>query len=48
MKEKTKNILRIILTVIDTIIHLFIKKHDDTCDSHPKLDSGSETEHPNP
>lgn len=28
MNEKTKNILRIILTVIDTIIHLFIKKND--------------------
>lgn len=30
MKEKTKNILRIILNILDTIIHLFIKKHDDT------------------
>ena len=47
MKEKTKNILRIVLTVLDTILHLFIKKQDTPCQhpDHSHLDTDS---HPEP
>lgn len=40
MKGKTKNILRIVLTVLDHILHLFIKKNPDpTCHSEQSEES---------
>lgn len=47
MKEKTKNILRIVLNILDTILHLFIKKQDTPSQNpenscHPEQSEGSE------